>query len=135
MKQSATCKNTLNKAEFYNDFTSKDTLLFKCKTCTKLRNILLSEQYKIKNINTIYPEDFHKICCYCKQNKFFTECHKRINFKSGLDSYCKQCKYEILLNNINSLLKQRLRTSIYHLIKNINQPKHIINLLCCDTDF
>ena len=135
MKQCATCKITLNKTEFNHDYSSKDTLYFECKTCKNYNNLLSRTQYKIDNINKIFPEDYHKICCHCKLNKLYTEFHKCINFKSGLDSYCKQCKYEILINNINSLLKQRLRTSLYHLIKNIDQPKHIMNLLCCDTDY
>ena len=37
--------------------------------------------------------------------------------KSGLDSYCKQCSYEIFINNIDAVIKERLRNRLYHALK------------------
>ena len=135
MKQCDTCKITFNNTNFNNDFTFKDSLYFEFKTCTNYHNLRSRTQYQIDNINKIFFEDYHNICCHCKQNKLYTEFNKHINFKSGLDSYCKRCRNEILINNINNHFKQRLRTFYYHVIINFNKSEHIINLLCCDIDF
>ena len=135
IKQCATCKNTLNKINFNNDFSTKDTLCFECKMCTKHRNLLLNQQYKIDNINKIFPADYHKFCSHCNQNKLYTEFQKHINSKSGLDSYCKQCKYEIFNNNIDQVLKARLLNSLYRTVNNIDKSEHTMNLLCCDIHF
>ena len=135
MNQCATCQHTLNKINVNNDFTTKDTLCFECKMCTKHRKILLNQQYKIDNINKIFFEDYHKIWFYCKQNKLYTDFQKQINFKSGLDSYCKQCKYEIFKNDIDRVLKARLRNSLYRTVNNIDKLEHTMNLLCCDIHF
>ena len=95
----------------------------------------LIEQYKIDNINKIFPKDYHKICCDCKQIKLNTEFYKVNSFKSGSDSYCKQCKYEVVTNDIDLVLRKRLSTWSYLYFKNINKSEHTMNLLCCDSYF
>ena len=104
------CKCTESKSitEYRKNITKSDGIHYICKLCDSIEDKHYRYNNRHINADKIFNDNDVKICCKCKQQKLYTEFHKYVTEKSGLDKYCKDCK----ANDLNQNFRKECSTSI-----------------------
>ena len=86
------CKQSKPLTDYYKDRTNSSGLESYCKSCRSIKSKHYYDKNKQINANRIFTENDIRTCSTCKQQKLYTEFNKCISDKSGLESYCKDCR-------------------------------------------
>ena len=86
------CKQIKQITEFNKDRTKSDGLHWCCKLCESVAKSLYRNNNRQINAIKIFTENDIRTCSTCKKQKLYTEFNKCISDKSGLESFCKDCK-------------------------------------------
>ena len=120
------CKLSKPLQEYQKNITTVDGLHCLCKLCKSIEDKHYKDNNRQINSKKINNDDNVKICFRCKQQKLYTEFFINATFKSGLESYCKDCRK----HNIREYFRQEFGTSLKSAIKNNNN--NYLLIMGCD---
>ena len=115
--------------EYRKNITKSDGIQCYCKLCESIEDKLYRDNNRQINANKVFNDNDIKTCSKCKQQKLYTEFHKCVTEKSGLDKYFKDCK----ANDLKEYFRKECSTVFNKAINNNNN--NCLSIIGCDAQF